>query len=92
MRELPDDDSWTIDRQRGMGERVRATRRAQNLTQEQVFLAARVDRYTLQRVEAGEDARMSTFLRIAWVLGVDLADLVREEPRPGAGDANRPGQ
>ncbi|MFI6700335.1 helix-turn-helix domain-containing protein [Streptomyces sp. NPDC050509] len=94
MRELPDDDSWTIERRRAIGARVRAARTAQNLTQERLHLACRIDRVTLQRIEAGEDALITTLLRIAWVLDMPLADLVREtEPRPATtGDVDRPGR
>ncbi|MEW1719764.1 helix-turn-helix transcriptional regulator [Streptomyces sp. NPDC093109] len=82
MRQLPDDDSWITDRRRAVGDRVRAARRAQNATQQDLYLAAQIDRITLQRVEAGENTGLHTLLRIAWVLDVPLADLVREEPRP----------
>jgi transcriptional regulator with XRE-family HTH domain len=77
MQELPDDDSWIEDRRRAIGDRVRAERLHQNLTQEKLYLGARVDRVTLQRVEAGEDVRLSTLLKIARALGMPLADLVR---------------
>jgi len=73
----PDDNTWITDRRRAIGERIRAERLHQNLTQEKLYLAAHVDRVTLQRVEAGEDVRLSTLLKIAHALGVPLADLVR---------------
>ncbi|MFD6025721.1 helix-turn-helix domain-containing protein [Streptomyces griseoluteus] len=77
MRDLPDDDTWISDRRRAIGQRVRRERLSQNLTQDQVWLAAGIDRRTLQRVEAGKDATLSTLLRIAYVLEVPLTDLVR---------------
>ncbi|MFF5631561.1 helix-turn-helix domain-containing protein [Streptomyces sp. NPDC012623] len=63
---------------------MRAARLAQNATQEQLHLAAGIDRVTLQRVEAGEDTLVSTLLRIAPALEVPLSELVVEEAdRPG---------
>lgn len=76
MRDLPDDDSWIFDRRRAIGQRIRGERLRQNLTQDQVWLAAGIDRRTLQRIEGGKDATLSTLLRIAHVLGVPLAELV----------------
>lgn len=78
VRELPDDDSWITERQQAIGARLRAERLHQNLTQEKVYLAARVDRLTLQAVEAGRgNPTVATLLRIAHVLDVPLADLMR---------------
>lgn len=77
MRDLPDDDTWIADHRRAIGDRVRAERKRQGLTQDQVWQAARMDRRTLQRVEAGEEATLATLLRIARVLDVPIADLVR---------------
>jgi transcriptional regulator with XRE-family HTH domain len=75
---LPDDDTWLLERRRAIGDRIRVERLRQNRTQESVFLAARVGRTTYQEVEAGTiDARISTLLRIAHVLGVHVADLLR---------------
>ncbi|MFC7906493.1 helix-turn-helix domain-containing protein [Streptomyces nigra] len=77
MRDLPDDEEWTSDKLKAIGERVRAERRRQGLTQDQVWQAARIDRRTVQNVEAGREMKVSTLLRIAWVLEVSPADLVR---------------
>jgi transcriptional regulator with XRE-family HTH domain len=77
VQDLPEDDSWIIERQAAIGGRVQAERLRQNLTQEAVFLAAGVDRRTLQAVEAGSiNATLATLLRIAYVLDVPLTDLV----------------
>ncbi|MEW2451170.1 helix-turn-helix transcriptional regulator [Streptomyces parvulus] len=76
MRELPEDDAWTPDRLRAIGERVRAARLRQDLTQDQVWQAARIDRRTVQNVEAGREMKVSTLLRIAWVLELSPADLM----------------
>jgi predicted transcriptional regulator len=77
VRDLPDDDTWNHDRRQAIGANVREERQRQQLTQDQVWIAARINRWTLQRVEAGQDVKLSTLLRIAWVLDVPLADLVR---------------
>ena len=91
MRDLPDDDDWIADRRRVIGERFRAERLQQNLTQDAVYLASGVSRYTLQRVEAGAEVRLSTLIRIAWVLEVPLADLLNEGPPPATGDESGDG-
>ncbi|MFM9596674.1 helix-turn-helix domain-containing protein [Streptomyces scabiei] len=77
-RDLPDDDDWIRARQRAIGERIQTERLKQNLTQETVFLAAGVDRGTLQALEAGRaNPTIETLLRLAHVLDVPLSDLVR---------------
>ncbi|MEU4171040.1 helix-turn-helix transcriptional regulator [Streptomyces sp. NPDC026665] len=77
MRELPEDDDWLRSRQRQIGDRVEATRKHQNLTQEALHLAAGIDRRTLQAVEAGTaNPTLATLLRIAHALDVSLAQLV----------------
>ncbi|MDQ1037290.1 transcriptional regulator with XRE-family HTH domain [Streptomyces sp. V3I8] len=77
VQELPDDDTWITDHRRTIGARIRAERERQKLTQEQVILAGRIDRVTIWRVETGEDVKLSTLMKIARVLDVPLADLVR---------------
>ncbi|MFF5980834.1 helix-turn-helix transcriptional regulator [Streptomyces olindensis] len=75
MRDLPDDDQWLPERLRAIGARFREERLRQNATQDQVWMAARVTRWTYQRVESGQDCNLSTLLRIAWVLDVSLEEL-----------------
>lgn len=78
MPRLPDDNTWLLERRQAIGDRIRVERIRQNRTQESVFLAAAVGRKTYQDVEAGKvDARVSTLLRIAHVLGVHVTDLLR---------------
>jgi transcriptional regulator with XRE-family HTH domain len=91
VRDLPDDDDWITDRRRVIGDRFRAERLRQNLTQDAVYLASGISRYTLQRVEAGAEVRLSTLIRIAWVLEVPLADLFEEGPPPATGDVSGDG-
>lgn len=76
-RDLPTDDDWIRSRQQEIGKQICAERLRQNLTQEAVFLAARIDRGTLQAIEAGTaNPTLATLLRVAYVLNVPLADLV----------------
>ncbi|MGW0599978.1 helix-turn-helix domain-containing protein [Streptomyces sp. NPDC002776] len=77
MQDLPEDDTWLIERLQAMGERFRAERLHQNLTQEAVYLTAGIDRLTLQNLEAGRgNPTFRVLLRVAHVLDVSLADLV----------------
>ncbi|MEL3944896.1 helix-turn-helix domain-containing protein [Streptomyces sp. LNU-CPARS28] len=77
MRDLPADDAWIADRRQAVGAAIREARRIRNVTQDQVWMAARISRWTLQRAEAGDEVTLSTLLRIARVLEIPLADLVR---------------
>lgn len=84
MRDLPDDHDRLQQERRAIGARIRAERERQNLTQETLYLAAGISRYTLQLAEAGSDMKLSTLQRIVHALDVPLAELVREEGGPGA--------
>jgi transcriptional regulator with XRE-family HTH domain len=79
VRDLPDDETWLIDRRRATGDRIRAERMRQNLTQDKVWLAAGISRGTFQRAEAGHEVTVSTLRRIAWVLDVPLSRLIDEQ-------------
>lgn len=46
MRDLPDDNNWIPETRRAIGNRACAERERQNLTQELVILAVRMDRVT----------------------------------------------
>jgi transcriptional regulator with XRE-family HTH domain len=78
VRDLSDDD---VDRlaawRRLIGDRIRDERLRQNQTQETLYLAAGIARYTLQRAESGADVQVSTLQRIADALEVPLSELVR---------------
>lgn len=79
MPTLPDDDTWLLAERRAIGDRIRVRRIRLDLTQEQVFLAARIARSSYQQIEAGaSDARVATLMKIARVLGVHVTDLLRE--------------
>jgi transcriptional regulator with XRE-family HTH domain len=82
VRDLPDDDTWLADLARGTGDRIRSERLHQNLTQDDVYLAAGIARWTYQRAESGEEITVSTLRRIAWVLDVPLAYLLADEEDP----------
>lgn len=79
MPNLPDDDAWLLQEQRAIGDRIRVIRMRQDRTQESVYLAARIARSSYQEIEAGRtEARIGSLLRIARVLGVHVADLLRD--------------
>ena len=60
-----------------IGQRIRAARLHQNLTQEQVFLAVPMNRRHYQQIEAGQaNPTLRALLRIAAAIGVPLRDLV----------------
>ena len=85
MRTVPDDNSWITNYLTAVGDRVRTERLRQNLTQERVYLAAGIDRRTLQAIEAGQgNPTAVTLLRIAYVLDTPLSELVAEPQGPAA--------
>jgi transcriptional regulator with XRE-family HTH domain len=78
VRDLSDDDADRLAAWRRLiGDRIRDERLRQNQTQEALYLAAGIARYTLQRAESGADVQVSTLQRIAEALNVSLAELVR---------------
>lgn len=73
-----DPPAWVLTRRRAIGDEIRAARRAAGLTQEQVALAAGIERHNYGRIEQGHvGARLDSLLLIADALGVPLAELVR---------------
>ncbi|MFJ8146538.1 helix-turn-helix domain-containing protein [Streptomyces sp. NPDC096048] len=69
---------WVIARRRLVGDRIRATRRDQKLTQEMLAELAGLDRQAINRIEqAHASPLLDNLFRIADALGVPLADLVR---------------
>ncbi|MEU4154725.1 helix-turn-helix transcriptional regulator [Streptomyces antimycoticus] len=81
MPTLPDDSEWLARERRAIGDRIRVERIRQSRTQESVFLAADMSRSAYQAVEAGTaDARITTLMKIAHVLGVHVTDLLRDRP------------
>lgn len=77
LRDLPEDDEWIRSQLGTVGRRIRAERQRQGLTQEAVYLAAGLDRRTLQAIEAGTgNPTLITLMRLAYVLGASGADFI----------------
>jgi transcriptional regulator with XRE-family HTH domain len=90
LRDLPDDDEWIRAQSQVIGARIQARRVQMDATQEAVYLAARVDRRTLQALEGGRgNPRLSTLMRLARVLGMSLDELVGERPPPTGDEGGR---
>ncbi|MFF1961631.1 helix-turn-helix domain-containing protein [Streptomyces sp. NPDC058220] len=86
-------DPQILERRRRIGGQIQAARLHANLSQQDIVVRSGMDRSAYQDIEHGRTSPLlDTLLRIADVIGVPLADLVREEPRPDAGDAGRPGR
>lgn len=74
----PDDDAWLLEHSRVLGDRIRAARKRRRISQEHLHLHAGISRNVLQLIESGRhNPTYFTLLRIARVLDVPLADLVR---------------
>ncbi|WP_369778820.1 helix-turn-helix domain-containing protein [Streptomyces sp. R33] len=75
----PDAPDHVLARRRRIGEQIRATRLARNLTQEAVALRVGMERPNYVRIEQGQASPLlDTLILIADAIGVPLADLVRE--------------
>lgn len=80
-----------IARRRAIGEQIREARVYANLSQQTVAERVGMSRDNYGIIERGQASpTLDTLLGIADAIGVPLADLVREEPRPTAGDADGP--
>ncbi|MGW6739744.1 helix-turn-helix transcriptional regulator [Streptomyces sp. NPDC055025] len=85
--------AWVVARQRALGHRIAVLRGALGLSQDQLADRAGLERRSIQRYEGAiTDPQFSDLVLIAAGLGIPIEDLVREEPRPGAGDMDRPGR
>lgn len=74
---------------RTLGRNLAAERRRNEMTQEQVAALAGIATTQLARMEQGRhDSRVTTYLKVAWAIGVEPAELFRglEQPR----DADEP--
>ncbi|MEU8623355.1 helix-turn-helix transcriptional regulator [Streptomyces sp. NPDC048669] len=67
---------WVIDARRAVGDRVRLRRMDLGWTQERLMEAAGLSRNTLQRMEAGQEMKVSHLLRAAEALRVHVRDLL----------------
>lgn len=73
----PDDHQWLLRERQRIGKHIRSTREEHDLTQEQVFLAAPMNRSHYQDIEAGTaNPSLNTLLRIARAIGVPISDLL----------------
>ncbi|MFD5033664.1 helix-turn-helix domain-containing protein [Streptomyces sp. NPDC058405] len=83
-----------LPRRRAIGEQIRAARIHAGLSRQPVAEQAGISLDNLGRIERGQASpTLDTLLGIADAIGVPLALLVREEPRPAStGDVHQPGQ
>ena len=67
--------------QKKIGEKIKATRLKQNITQDSLAESASISRSSVQKVESGEIKSFDTFLRILRTLGMldELHHLCKEE-------------
>ncbi|MFJ4925231.1 helix-turn-helix domain-containing protein [Streptomyces sp. NPDC088736] len=74
---MPDEQPrWIIDARRAVGDRIRVRRLHENMTQESLAHNATVDRSTIQRMEAGQEMKLSHLLLVAHALRVHVTDLL----------------
>ncbi|MGW3595029.1 helix-turn-helix domain-containing protein [Streptomyces sp. NPDC005167] len=71
-----DQPQWILDARRAMGDRVRVQRLHLDMTQERLAELTGIDRSTIQRIEYGEEAKVSHLLLIARELRVHVTYLL----------------
>ncbi|MFB6776461.1 helix-turn-helix domain-containing protein [Streptomyces sp. NPDC056352] len=71
-----DQPQWILDARRALGDRVRVQRLHLNLTQERLAELTGIDRSTIQRIEYGEESKISHLLLIARELRIHVRDLL----------------
>jgi transcriptional regulator with XRE-family HTH domain len=77
------DDAELNDRQRALGARLQALRRARGLSRSQVAAEVGVSTSFLGMVERGDtDPSLARFTRLTGFLGVSVADLLEDDPPP----------
>ncbi|MFH9215495.1 helix-turn-helix domain-containing protein [Streptomyces globisporus] len=70
---------WVLTHRRALGDRIRAARTAQKMSQEVLGERSATDRQTINRIELGHHAtRIDTLFRIARALDTPLSRLVEE--------------
>lgn len=78
LRDPSGSDDWLLRERRRIGRSIRDARVDRSLTQEQVFLAASVNRSFYQQIEGGDaNPSLETLLRIARAVGVTISELLR---------------
>ncbi len=76
--DLTDDNAWIFRELQRIGRSIRKARMDRNLTEEDMLLDVPMNQSYYQDIEAGRaNPTLDTLLRIARVLDVPLADLVR---------------
>ncbi len=66
-----------------LGSRLERTRLERNLTQRELAAEAGVERKAVQRIEAGESVKLTSFIRVLRALGLlDTLDQLVPEPAP----------
>lgn len=71
-----DQPEWVLDARRATGDRIRVRRLHQNMTQETLAHVAGLDRSTIQRMESGQEMKLSHLLLVAHSLRVHVTDLL----------------
>jgi DNA-binding XRE family transcriptional regulator len=67
---------WVKDARRAIGDRIRIRRIELDWTQQRLWETAELPRNTIQRMEAGEEMKISHLLRVADALRVHVRDLL----------------
>ncbi|WPO74056.1 helix-turn-helix transcriptional regulator [Streptomyces sp. KN37] len=73
---MPADQSWITDALRATGDRIRVRRLHEDMTQESLSFRTGLHRSTIQRMEAGEEMKLSHLLLVAHELRVHVTDLL----------------
>jgi transcriptional regulator with XRE-family HTH domain len=74
---VPDEQPrWIIDARKAVGDRIRVRRLYQNMTQESLAHTTGLDRSTIQRMEGGQEMKLSHLLLVAHGLRVHVTDLL----------------
>lgn len=63
----------TQDWEAELGQRIKATRKQQNLTQQELAIRSNVSRSAIKYLEAGHGSSLATFLNVSRALGLDKA-------------------
>ncbi|WP_030168848.1 helix-turn-helix domain-containing protein [Streptomyces sp. NRRL S-813] len=71
-----DQPQWILDARRAVGDRIRVRRLTMDMTQESLASAAGLDRSTIQRMEGGQEMKLSHLLHVAAALRVHVTDLL----------------
>lgn len=71
-----DQPQWVLDARRAVGDRIRVRRLWLNMTQESLAFTSCLDRSTIQRMEAGQEMKLSHLLLVAEALRVHVTDLL----------------